>query len=122
MSRRSDIDLLQDLIEAAGRIMQYCAELDRPSFDQDTKTQDAVLRNIEILGEAAKSLSDRIKDRCDDVPWRNIARMRDRLVHAYFGVNWDIVWDVVMNDLPELAERLNQILTEEVAENPEPAD
>ena len=112
MSERSDVDLVRDMLEAASRAVQYCANLDYADFENDTKTQDAVVRNIEILGEATKNLSKQIRDQCDFLPWKNIAGMRDRLIHDYFGVNWDIVWDVVIHDLPDMINSLNRILTD----------
>lgn len=67
-------------------------------FLKDTKTQDAVVRNIEIMGEAVKNVSDTFRNKCSKIKWKNIAGMRDRLIHDYFGVNWD----VVKKDLPQL--------------------
>ncbi len=110
MSRRSDVDLVLDMLEAARRAMDYCSGLDYDGFLSDTMTQDAVVRNIEILGEATKYLSDSIRERIPDVPWQSIAGMRDRLIHHYFGVNWDIVWSVVQDELPALAAKLAAIL------------
>ncbi len=110
MSRRSDTDLVRDMLEAARRARDYCADLQYDDFLQDNKTQDAVVRNLEILGEAAKSVSEDLRKRYDGLPWASIAGMRDRLIHDYFGVNLDIVWDVANNDLPRLVEDLNQIL------------
>ena len=106
MSRRSDADLILDMLEAARRAMDYCSGLDYEGFLSDTMAQDAVVRNIEILGEATKNLSDSIRERMPDVPWHSIAGMRDRLIHHYFGVNWDIVWSVVQDELPALAAKL----------------
>lgn len=110
MSRRADTDLVRDMLEAAQRALDYCADLQYEDFTQDNKTQDAVVRNLEVLGEAAKSLSEDLRTRHDGLPWASLAGMRNRLIHDYFGVNLDIVWDVVKNDLPPLVEGLNQIL------------
>ena len=77
---------------------------------QDNKTQDAVMCNVEILGEAAKGVSEDLRRQFDNVPWSSVAGMRDRLIHDYFGVNLDIVWDVAKNDLPRLLEDLEKIL------------
>lgn len=79
---------------------------DYAAFLRDTKTQDAVIRNIEIIGEAAKRLSAEFRKAHGDIRWPEIAGMRDRLVHNYFGVNWEIVWDVVRTKLPELTSSL----------------
>ena len=110
MSKRSDIDLVLDMLEATRRAMAYCRNMDHGGFAQDAKTQDAVVRNIEIVGEAAKNVSDDMRRTYSGVPWKDIAGMRDRLIHGYFGVNWDIVWSVVANDLPGLADTLESIL------------
>lgn len=78
-------------------------------FLQDYKTQDAVIRNIEILGEAAKLLSDETKKKYSNLPWKDIAGTRDKLIHDYFGVNIDIVWDIAKNDIPLLSIQLNDV-------------
>jgi len=110
MSKRSDADLLLDMLEAARRAMQYCSGLDYSRFLSDTMVQDAVVRNIEILGEATKNLSDNIRVQMPDVRWQSIAGMRNRLIHQYFGVNWDIVWTVVHDELPALVAELAAVL------------
>ena len=107
MSKRSDSDWIIDIIEAARRIHSYCCGLNYEQFLQDTKTQDAVVRNIEIMGEAAKNLSEAFRQRHPNIPWRNIFGMRDRLIHHYFGVNWDIVWNVAQQDIPTLLDQFN---------------
>ena len=76
-------------------------------FLKDYKTQDAVVRNIEILGEAAKLLSDDTKKKYPDIPWKDIAGTRDKLIHDYFGVNIDIVWDTAKNEIPFLSTQLH---------------
>jgi len=110
MSERSDLDLMQDILEAVRRILGYCAGMDRDAFLSDQKTQDAVVRNVEIVGEAAKGLSAQTRERHAEIPWKDLAKMRDRLIHHYFGVNWDIVWEVVDCDLPALKVRLEHAL------------
>lgn len=110
MSNRQDHDLIQDMIEAARRSMRYCKDLDYEGFLQDTKTQDAVVRNVEIIGEAAGKISPDLRNQYPDLPWNNIIGMRNRLVHDYFGVNLNIVWEVVATDLPDLTKWLNRIL------------
>jgi uncharacterized protein with HEPN domain len=106
MSRRADEALLSDIREALQRIRTYVAGMTYEAFVADTKTQDAVIRNLEILGEAAKSLSDERRARYPDIPWKSMAAARDRLIHHYFGVNLDIVWQIVVNELPPVASRL----------------
>lgn len=89
-------------IRDAIRVVREYTEEGEEAFFQDRKTQDAVIRNLEIIGEAVKSLPADMKSRHESVPWKNIAGMRDRLIHHYFGVNLKMVWGVVENRLDEL--------------------
>jgi uncharacterized protein with HEPN domain len=84
--------------------------MDYDGFVRDTKTQDAVIRNIEIIGEAAKNIPDRVKEDSPSIPWKQIAGTRDRLIHDYFGTNLDIVWQIVVDELPPLLERIQKAL------------
>jgi uncharacterized protein with HEPN domain len=95
----------------------------REAFFADGKTQDAVIRNIEIIGQAVKGISDDTRALVPDVPWRQIAGMRDKLIHEYFGVDIALVWDVVEHELPTLRpqlERLSERLTDEPAAKDQP--
>jgi len=110
MSKRTEREFLIDIKEAIKRILTYSGNLDFESFLRDLKTQDAIVRNIEIIGEAVKNLSDDFINQNPDIPWKNIAGMRDKLIHHYFGVNVDIVWDVVKIELPKLEKQIEEIL------------
>lgn len=90
---------LDDILEAISRIHEYTVELDYESFRQDRKTQDAVIRNLEVIGEAASRLPESIRAAAPDVEWRKIIGLRNILAHEYFGVSLPIVWDVVQNKL-----------------------
>jgi uncharacterized protein with HEPN domain len=80
-------------------------------FLADTRTQDAVIRNLEVIGEAVKSVSEDRKSSHSDIPWKQIAGMRDTLIHRYFGVNLTLVWDVVAKELPTFRKRIDSMLT-----------
>jgi len=95
--------------DAIQHILEYTAA-GKEHFFADRKTQDAVVRNLEIIGEAIKRVSSSLKDAHPDVSWKPIAGMRDKLIHDYFGVNLRLVWDVVERDLPALRLRVTQLL------------
>jgi uncharacterized protein with HEPN domain len=99
--------------EAVRRISAYSYAMTYDRFLADTKTQDAIIRNLEIMGEATKGLSTELREKYPEVPWRGMAGIRDRLIHHYFGVNLDIVWDIASVELPVLASQIEAILEQE---------
>ena len=110
MSDRTDSDFVSDIQEAIRRIEAYTAGVTYEAFLADTKTQDAVIRNLEIIGEATKNLSEELRTNRSDIPWKSMAGIRDKLIHHYFGVNLDIVWQVVIAELPLVVAPLAKIL------------
>ncbi len=110
MSKREDKAILWDIFQAMERIILYTSKSDYSDFLSDIKTQDAVIRNIEILGEAAKLLSDEKKNDLPDIPWKDISGTRDVLIHDYFGVNIDIVWNIARDEIPELYDILKDYI------------
>lgn len=108
---KDDRSYLLHIRDAISRIKSY-TEAGRDSFLKDTKTQDAVVRNLAIVGEAAKRLSQELKDRHPEVPWKQIAGMRDRVIHNYIEVNLEIVWDTVERGVPELEATVAKMLAE----------
>ena len=110
MSERDDIDLLKDIREAIIRIKNYCDGMGYEDFLSDIKTQDAAIRNLEIIGEAAKAISTKLRKKYPDMPWKGMAGIRDRLIHHYFGVNLDIVWNVINDELPALEPQIDEML------------
>ncbi len=113
MSERKDGDFLRDIQEAVRRIRVYTSAMTYALFLADVKTQDAVIRNLEIMGEATKSLSAGVRGKYPDVPWKGMTGVRDRLIHHYFGVNLDIVWDIVTVELSLLEAQIETILQQE---------
>jgi uncharacterized protein with HEPN domain len=109
MSKREDVEFLADVKEAVLRINAYIEDLSYEQFLEDKKTQDAVVRNLEIIGEAAKNVSDELKNKFPQIPWKDLAPVRDKLIHHYFGVNFDIVWNIVKQELPDVLSHLEEI-------------
>jgi len=112
MPRDSSV-YLEDILTASERIASYVEGYTRESFGEDPKTVDAVVRNLEIIGEAVKQVPAAIREQAPDIEWTKIAGLRDVLIHAYFGVDLDIVWDVVTNKVPGLAHQVKALLGQE---------
>ncbi|GAB6056586.1 DUF86 domain-containing protein [Methanobacterium movens] len=110
MSSRDQILFLEDILESIQFIDQYICDLDYSDFINDRKTFDAVLRNLEVIGEAAKNISDQVKSSNDNINWKGMAGMRDKLIHGYFGVDPEIVWETIKNRLPEIETQIKDIL------------
>lgn len=108
MSRHSRFRL-QDILDAIDRVSSYVEGMTYADFLFDRKTQDAVTRNIEIIGEAARSLSAQFKEEHPDIPWEEIVGMRNVIVHEYFGILPDVVWDVIQNELPPLRSQIAKL-------------
>ncbi len=99
---RDELMYLRDIVESCERILHYTEGLTQSGLLQDQKSYDAVVRNLEIIGEAAKHVSENLRACFPGVEWRKIARMRNILSHAYFGIDNHILWDVVQNKIPPL--------------------
>jgi uncharacterized protein with HEPN domain len=101
---------LDDILQAITRIREYTAGLSPTTFAGDAKTFDAVVRNLEVIGEAAKAVPEVIRSEHLEVDWKKIAGLRDILIHHYFGVNAQIIWDIIQNKLPALEEQIRAMV------------
>ena len=111
---RSNKAYLLDILDCIAKIQIYTEGLNFDSFQKDDKTIDAVVRNIEVIGEAAKHLPEEIKQLDAEIPWKAIVGMRDKLVHDYFGVDVRFVWNTVEQDLPMLKNKIKLLLDQVV--------
>lgn len=109
MSREYNL-YLRDILEAIERIERYTRGMDYEEFTKNDLIQDGVIRNLTVIGEAVKIIPEPLKCKHADTPWRKIAGMRDILIHAYFGVHNEIVWDVVRNKIPGLQVAVREML------------
>ena len=105
-------DYLEDIIEAMENAMDFIRGMSYEEFVKDTKTVYAVIRAIEIIGEAVKNIPEDVRSKYPEIPWRAMAGMRDKVIHAYFGVKLERVWEVVKRDIPNLKPKFERILEE----------
>ncbi len=103
---------LEDILVSIGKIQRYTAGLSQKVLFEDEKTLDAVVRNLEIIGEAAKKIPARIRTKYPSAKWKKIAGMREILIHEYFGIDSEIIWDIIQNKLPVLEIESKRILSE----------
>jgi uncharacterized protein with HEPN domain len=107
--KKDDMIYVGHILEATEKIHKYCSSMKKTEFLRNDLVKDAVVRNIEIIGEAAKKLSSEFRRRYPEIPWKDISGMRDKIVHDYTGIDYRVVWDVVQTDLPDLKIRLKNI-------------
>lgn len=107
---RDFTDYLNDMVNAAENALEFIEDMAQAGFEGDVKTQYAVTRALEIIGEAARKIPSHIKEANPDIPWREITGMRDKVIHDYMGVSTVVVWKTAVEDLPELLPKLRQIL------------
>ena len=101
---------LEDILEATRKITVYTGSLSKAAFLEDEKTIDAVVRNLEVIGEAVKKLPEDLRAQHSAVEWKKIAGLRDILIHEYFGLDAEIVWDIVQNKVPTLDREVRAML------------
>jgi uncharacterized protein with HEPN domain len=109
MSKRSPSLLIEDIILSGQKVLTYTNGLTFEQFTSDSKTVDAVIRNFEIIGEAANQLPDEFKDKHQDIDWHRIRGFRNRIIHDYFGIDYQIVWRIKELFLPEMIAKLQLI-------------
>jgi uncharacterized protein with HEPN domain len=109
MSRRAADLLIEDIWEAIEKIERYTKGMTSESFEEDEKTADAVVRNLEIIGEAANRLPADFKEKHSEIEWTKIVGLRHRIVHEYFGVDQGIIWQIIQSDLPMFRRELKRI-------------
>ena len=110
MSKRDILLLLDDMLQSALKIKHYTKDLDYESFISDDKTIDAVVRNFEIIGEAANRIDPDFRDCNPEIEWKRIRGFRNRIIHDYFGIDYEIIWNIVETYLDEMIEWIETII------------
>ena len=103
---------LEDILESISKIDEYIENMDYDELIADNRTIDAIVRNLEVIGEAAKNIPSEIRDKYPNIEWKKIAGIRDILIHAYFTIDLEILWDIVKNKLPDLKEGISVVLND----------
>lgn len=120
MITRKYSDYLQDILDCIENIQSFVGKYELSDFIADKKTIAAVLWNFQVLGEAAKHIPESVRAQYPDIPWDDMTGMRDKMTHAYFGIDLDVVWDTIKRDLPEVMPRIKRALEEiSLRENPQ---
>ena len=113
MSNKNPLFFLKDIQNSLNKIFKYTDNITFDQFFNDDITKDAVERNFEIIGEAVKNLSDEFKSDYPNIPFKQIAGMRDKLIHNYFGVDYEIIWETIKNNLPVFKKQIDEIIKKE---------
>ena len=100
---------IEHIIDSIEKIEEFIKNIGEDEFNKNTQLQDAVVRRIEIIGEAVKNLPEDFRERHKNIPWKEIIGTRDKIIHHYFGVNLDIVWSIIKKDIPDLKKKLKKI-------------
>jgi len=109
MSKRDWRLFINDILECIERIEKYVSGLSYDDFIKDDKTKDSVVRNLEIIGEAANQIPMDIRERYKDIPWAQIVGLRHRLIHGYFVIDYDIVWNIIDKEIPDIKIKIKEI-------------
>jgi len=108
--KREVIDFINDIIDAAGKVEKFTKGMTYEDFCRDDKTVFAVIRAIEVIGEAVKNIPDEIRNSYPEIPWKSMAGMRNKVIHQYFGVDLKVVWETVKLRIPEIKPQFEKIL------------
>lgn len=109
MFKRKPTLYLQDILISLSRIEDYIKNLSLDDLDHDCKTVDAVVRNLEVIGEAARNMPDEVLEQYPNIPWGNMVSLRNKVIHEYFGIDMDILWKTIKEDLPPLKSQIIEI-------------
>ncbi len=101
---------LRHILDAIAKIERYLENFDEANFRSDERTQDAIIRQLEIIGEASTNLTTELRDKNPQIPWEKLTAVRNRIAHGYFTINLEIVWDITQNDLSRLQTEVEQML------------
>ena len=113
MKSRDLRDHLQDILDAVNDIERFVADMSYEQFIKDKKTLNAVVRSIEVIGEASKRLPESLKAKNSELPWREITGMRDKLIHAYFGMDTETIWKTVKENIPQLKQTIEKMVKDQ---------
>ena len=114
-------DYIEDILNAVESIEEFILDMGFEEFIRDRKTNFAVVRSLEIMGEAAKNIPDSVREKYPDIPWKDMAGMRDKMIHHYFGVDYKVVWKTISEDIPLIKPIIKEILNS-ISENRKEAE
>jgi len=109
-SKRDELVYIEDILKCIDKLEEYVSDITEEQFEANSEKQDAVIRRIEIIGEAAKNISKETREHYNTIPWKEMAGMRDIVIHQYFGVSSELIWRVATSEIPELKDTIYKIL------------
>ncbi|MBS3071682.1 DUF86 domain-containing protein [Candidatus Pacearchaeota archaeon] len=114
---KDDLTLIKHILDNINKIEKFSKDLKKEDLSKDELKQYALIRAIELIGEAAKNITKNMKEKHNEVPWKDIIGSRDRIIHQYFGINLEIIWNIIKKDIPKLKVNLDKILKELESKN-----